>query len=81
MTEEEAARLDEYYTNNPIETDPARPGIFSRMKQESTPIFVDEFTARYLTAKAIATKRTPTEVISDMVRSEIASGQKGYESI
>ena len=72
MTEEEAARLDELYTRTTPEIDPTRKGLLSRHKE--TPIFVDEFTARYLTAKAVATKHTPAEVISEMVHREIAAG-------
>ena len=73
MTEEEAARLDELYTRTTPEIDPNKKGLLS--KQKETPIFVDEFTARYITAKAIATKHTPAELVSAMVRKEIAAGQ------
>jgi len=73
LTEEEAARLDELYTDNPPDVDPSRPGFFAR--QKGMTVTVDEFTARYLTAKSIATKHTPAELISDMVRKDIASGQ------
>ena len=75
MTEEEAARLDELYTKTTPKIDPGKPGIFTRMRREATPIFVDEFTARYITSKAIATNRTPSEIVSDMVRIDIAAGQ------
>ena len=73
LTEEEAARLDEYYTNNTVDTDPSRPGFFAR--QKGMTVTVDEVTARYLKDKAIATKHTPAEVISDMVQKAIAAGQ------
>ena len=75
LTEEEADRLDELYTKTTPKIDPDKPGIFSQMRKEATPIFVDEFTARYITGKAIATNRTPSEIVYDMVRSDIASGQ------
>ena len=73
LTEEEATRLDELYTKNPPDVDPSRPGFFAR--QKGMTVTVDEFTARYLTAKSITTKHTPAELISDMVRRDIASGQ------
>ena len=77
MTDEEAERLDEYYTNNTIDTNPSKPGFFARQHQEQQgmAVTVDEVTARYLKAKAIATKHTPAEVISDMVHRAIAAGQ------
>jgi len=73
MTEEEAARFDEFYTNTTQDFNSGKPGFFARQKNMA--IVVDEFTARYLTAKSIATKLTPSEVISDMVRRDIAAGQ------
>ena len=73
LSEEEAARLDEYYTNNTVGFDSGKPGFFA--KQKAMAVVLDEFTARYLTAKAIATKHSPAELISDMVHKEIAAGQ------
>ena len=73
MTEEEAARLDEYYTTHTIKTDPTKPGIFAQ--QKGMTVTIDEVTARYIKDRAIATKHTPAEVISDMVHSAIAAGQ------
>ena len=73
MTEEEAARLDEFYTTTTQDFNSGKPGFFTR--QKAMAIVVDEFTARYLTAKAIATKNTPAQLISDMVNKEIAAGQ------
>ena len=75
LTEEEADRLDELYTKTTPKISLDKPGVFSRMRQEATPIFVDEFTARYIISKAIATKRSPSEIVHDMVRTDIASGQ------
>ena len=73
MTEDEAARLDEFYTNTTQDFNSGKPGFFARQKNMA--IVVDEFTARYLTAKSIATKHTPAELISNMVHRDIASGQ------
>jgi len=73
MTEEEAEKLDDFYTNTTQDFNSGTPGFFAR--QKAMAIVVDEFTARYLTAKAIATKNTPAELILDMIHKEIASGQ------
>ena len=73
MTEEEAARLDEFYTNTTQDFNSGKPGFFTR--QKAMAVVLDEPTARYLRAKAIATKHTPSELISDMVRRDIAAGQ------
>ncbi|MDR1422872.1 MAG: hypothetical protein LBI64_08440 [Coriobacteriales bacterium] len=69
MTEEEASRLDEYYTENLPELDFSKPGIFAR--QKDTVVVLDSFTSKYLTSKGLATKRSPSELISDMVRHEM----------
>jgi hypothetical protein len=34
-------------------------------------ISVDEITARILTAKAMATRRTPSEIVQELVRKEL----------
>ena len=73
LTEEEAERLDELYTKNPPDIDLSRPGIF--MQRKETPIFLDEFAVRYITTKAVATKHTPAEVVSDMIRRDMAAGE------
>jgi hypothetical protein len=35
-------------------------------------VSVDDLTAEYLTSKAMATKKTPTEVLGDLVREKLA---------
>ena len=78
LTEEEAARLGEYYTTHTVNTDPSRPGFFARQKlieKEHIVIELDGDTAKYIKAKSTVTKRTPAELISDMVNREIAAGQ------
>ena len=69
MTEQEADRLDELYTKTTPAVNPDKPGIFAR--QKDMVVVLDEFTARYLSSKMLATKRTPTELISEMVHKEI----------
>ena len=73
MTDEEAERLDELYTKNPPDVDPSRPGFFAR--QKTMAIFLDEPATNYLKAKASVTKRTPSELVSDMVRRDMAAGE------
>jgi hypothetical protein len=75
MTEEEADALDEYYTRNPPKVDPAKrgTGFFTRRKAAGRTITVDALSADYLTTKAIATHKTPAEIIGEMVREKIAA--------
>ena len=70
MTDEEADALDEYYTKNPPKVDPAKNGGFARKSFRM--IALDRLSEDYLLTKAIATNKTPTEIIGDLVRSEIA---------
>jgi hypothetical protein len=75
LTEEEYDALDEYYTKNPPKIDPAKKGtgFFTRRKMaqggpSARSITVDSFTADYLLTKAIAARKTPADIIGDMVR-------------
>jgi hypothetical protein len=70
MTGEEADALDEYYTRNPPKVDPRKNGGFA--KKSFRMAAVDRLSEDYLLTKAIATHKTPTEIIGDMVRREIA---------
>ena len=69
MSEKEADRLDELYTKTTPAVNPDKPGIFAR--QKDMVVVLDEFTSRYLSSKMLATKRTPSELISEMVHKEI----------
>jgi hypothetical protein len=78
LTEEEYDALDEYYTKNPPKINPAKKGtgFFTRRKAASADpaarsITVDSFTADYLLTKAIAARKTPADIIGDMVREKI----------
>jgi hypothetical protein len=71
MTEEEADALDEYYTKNTIMPVPGKPGFFASRKAHI--VSIDELSASYLTTKAIADHKTPSEIIGDMIRKEIAT--------
>jgi hypothetical protein len=70
MTEEEADRLDELWTSITHEIDTSRPGYFT---QHMAHLFeVDNFSAAYLRSRADATHKTPTQIISELVREKIA---------
>jgi hypothetical protein len=69
MSEKEAERLDELYTKTTPVVNPDKPGIFAR--QKDMVVILDEFTSRYLSSKMLATKKTPSELISEMVHNEI----------
>jgi len=70
MTEEEAAALDERWTRTAPETNPAVKGVFAR--ERALLAGLDDFTARYLSARAAATRQTPAAVIAALIRKELA---------
>ena len=73
LTEEEYDALDEHYTKNPPKVDPAKngTGFFSQRKAAHS-IAIDSFSANYLFSKAIATHKTPADIIGEMVQKELA---------
>jgi hypothetical protein len=71
MTEEEASALDELWTKNPPATNPNVKGVFARERDMLAGL--DEFTSRYLTARAAATRQTPAAIIATMVKKEVAA--------
>jgi len=71
LTDEEADILDELLTKTTVETNPAMQGPF--MKNFGRMITVDEFSAKYITSKALATRQTTEEVIRAMVHRELAA--------
>jgi hypothetical protein len=73
MTDAEADRLDEYYTKNPPTPGPNGTGFFSQKRKAARSLTIGSVTADWLIAKAIATSKTPAEIISDMVQREIAA--------
>jgi hypothetical protein len=70
MTEQEAWELDELLTKTTPEVDPSVQGPF--IKHRNMMVFLDQLSAQYLTSKMLATKQSPTEIISDMIRREMA---------
>jgi hypothetical protein len=71
MTDAEADALDEELTRTIPELGPNGEGFFSAQGRRI--IAVDEDTARILNAKALATHRTPSELIAEMVREQLAA--------
>jgi hypothetical protein len=69
ITEQEADRLDELYTETAPGVNFEKPGFFARQKEII--VSLDSFSAKYIISKSLATKKTPTELISDMVRNDI----------
>jgi hypothetical protein len=70
MTEQEAWELDELLTKTIPEVDPSVQGPF--IKRSAMIVALDQLSAQYLTAKMLATKQSPTEIISDMIRREMS---------
>ena len=71
MTEEEADALDELLTRTTPAVNPAVKGITAR--KGFTMMAVDDFSAEYITAKALATRQTPEEIIHALVHSDTAA--------
>lgn len=67
MTEEEADRLDELWTNTTPEIDTSKPGYFTQHMAHL--IEVDNLSAAYL--RTDATHKTPSQIIGEMVREQI----------
>jgi hypothetical protein len=70
MSDEEYDALDELLTRTTPKLGPNGTGFFSRKGFQM--IAVDEVTARILNAKAMATRQTPSELVTAMVRKELA---------
>jgi hypothetical protein len=71
MTEEEYDALDEELTRTtPKVSGDGKSGFFMRHRGEI--VLLDRVSAAYLRAKSDATHKTPTEIIGELVRKEIA---------
>jgi hypothetical protein len=73
MTDEEADRLDEKWTKNPPKPGPNGTGFFTRRKAHAHTVTIDALSADYLLTKAMATHKTPAEIIGEMVQERIAA--------
>ena len=69
MTEEEYDALDERLTKTVPTLGPNGVGFFSRKGFQV--VGLDEDTAKILNAKAIASRKTPSEIIASMIRREL----------
>ncbi|MCL2380224.1 MAG: hypothetical protein FWC64_01365 [Treponema sp.] len=70
MTEKDAWELDEILTRTTPEVDPSVQGPF--IKHRNRMVMLDQLSAEYLTAKMLATKQSPTEIIGNLVRKELS---------
>jgi N-acetylglutamate synthase-like GNAT family acetyltransferase len=75
MTEEEANALDELWTRTTPKVDPSKPGFFAR--QGFKMVSLDKLSAAYITARAEATRKTPEEIIGDLVREKLVVNADG----
>ena len=73
MTDEEAEYWDEYYTKNPPTPGPNGTGFFSKQRKAARSVTIDDLSADWLMTKAIASQKTPAEIINDMILKEIAT--------
>jgi hypothetical protein len=72
MTDEEADALDELVTKNPPKVSgDGKSGFF--MKHKSSIIILNDISAAWLRVRSEATHKTPSELVSDMVREKIAA--------
>ena len=71
MTEEEADALDELLTRTTPKVNPNVRGITARKGFKM--MTVDDFSAEYITSKALATRKTTEEIIHALVCNEIAA--------
>jgi hypothetical protein len=70
MTDEEAEALDEYFTKNLPRLDPAKGGVTTRSGFRM--VALDRISEDYLLTMALATNKSPTELIGELVRKQIA---------
>jgi hypothetical protein len=72
MTDEEADALDELWTRTtPKISGDGKNGFF--MKHKDHIIIVDDLSAAYLRARADASRKTPGEIIGDLIREKITA--------
>ena len=74
LTDEEADALDELLTKTTPKLNPNVQGPFIRHRE--TVVVLDTFSAEYLKAKMLSTRKTPAELINDMIRREMALAEQ-----
>ena len=72
MTDEEADYWDEYYTKNPPVPGPNGTGFFTQKRKSARTVTIDNFSADWLITKAIASKKSPADIIHELVLEKIA---------
>lgn len=74
LTEEEYSVLDELWTNNPPEVSGnGKSGFFMEHKNEI--VILDNVSATWLRLKSEITRKSATEIISELIREKIAVEQ------
>ncbi|MCL2008564.1 MAG: ribbon-helix-helix domain-containing protein [Treponema sp.] len=71
MTDEEYDALDERLTRTVPTLGPNGTGFFSRKGFQV--VGLDEETAKILNAKAVSSGKTPSEIVSSMLRKELST--------
>ena len=72
MTEEEAEKLDELWTKTtPRVSGDGKSGLF--MKHKGNIVILDDLSAAWLHARSGALRKTPSEIIGELVREKIAA--------
>jgi len=69
MTEEEADALDELLTRTTPNVNPTVRGITAQKGFKT--ITIDDYSAEYITSKALATRQTPEEIIHALVARDL----------
>ena len=73
LTEEEYSALDELWTNNPPKVSgDGKNGFFMKNKGNII-IVLSDFSAAYLRARADATRKTPSELVDEMIQERISA--------
>ena len=73
MTEKEYDALDELWTHNPPKVSgDGKSGFFIKHKNEI--VILDNFSSTWLRLKSESSHKTPTEIISELVREKAAVG-------
>jgi len=72
MTDEEYAALDELWTETTPKANFSRLGTFARQKMLLE--CLDVVSSNYIHTRALALKKSPSEIIGELVREKIATG-------
>jgi hypothetical protein len=74
MTDEEADALDELWTRTTPEIDTSKPGFLTR--KGFTMVSLDSVTATYLQARATVSHHSPSDIIGELVRKDMATATR-----